>query len=118
MLAATLVMLNNWMHDFSAAGWVVASLLVWWAVRAAPSCDPGRSVSVTTVAKLLLVMRWSLAGVVGFGVVRALTYRDFEYSEAAGDGQLVVLGLKHVLLTVVFVFGIVWYLRGRKFVRA
>ena len=49
MLAATLVMLNNWMHDFSAAGWVVASLLVWWAIREAPECDQGRSVTVTTV---------------------------------------------------------------------
>ena len=118
MLAATLVMLNNWMHDFSAAGWVVASLLVLWAVRNAPEGDLGRSVSVTTVAKLLSVMRWSLAGVVGFGVVRALTYKEFEYSEAAADGQLVVLGVKHVLLTVVFVYGVIWYLKGRKFVRA
>lgn len=118
MLAATLVMLNNWMHDFSAAGWVVASLLVWWVVRSAPESDVGRSVSVTTVSKLLSVMQWSLAGVIGFGVVRALTYRDFEYSEAAADGQIVVLGIKHVLLTVVFVYGVIWYLKGRKFVRA
>jgi len=73
---------------------------------------------VTTVAKLLSVMRWSLAGVIGFGVVRALTYRDFEYSEAAADGQLAVLGAKHVLLTVVFVYGVIWYAKGRKFVRA
>jgi len=117
-MAATLVMLNNWMHDFSAAGWVVASLLVWWTVRHAPESDDGRRFAVTTVANLLSVMRWSVAGVVGFGVVRALTYRDFEYSEAAGDGQFAVLAAKHVLLTVVFVYGVLWYRKGRNFVRA
>jgi uncharacterized membrane protein len=117
-MAATLVMLNNWMHDFSAAGWVVGSILVWWVVREAPECDSGRSFAARVVGLLMSVMRWSLAGVVGFGVVRALTYRQFEYSEAAGDGQLVVLGVKHVLLTVVFVYGVIWYLKGRRFLRA
>ena len=35
--------------------------------------------------------------------------------EAAGDSQITVLGVKHVLLTIVFVWGLVWYLRARKF---
>ena len=117
-MAATLVMLNNWMHDFSAAGWLVSSILVWWMVRESPECDPGRSFAKKAVGALMSVMRWSLAGVVGFGAVRALTYRQFEYSEAAGDGQLVVLGVKHVLLTVVFVYGVLWYVKGRRFLRA
>ena len=116
-MAAMLVMLNNWMHDFSAAGWVVASLLVGWAVRNAPERDQGYSFAVRTVTILLSLMRWSLAGVVGFGVVRAVTYRQFEWSEAAGDTQIYVLGAKHVLLTVVFVYGVIWYRQGKKFVR-
>ena len=112
---AVLVLLNNWMHDFSAAGWLVGSLLVWAILRRSPPEGEGREETVRILRMLLTVMRWSLAGIVLFGIGRVLAYREFEWSEAAGGSQIAVLAVKHVLLLGVFAWGLLWFLRARRF---
>ena len=112
---AVLVLLNNWMHDFSAAGWLVGSILAWAVLRGAPADGAGRAEAVRVLRVVVALMRWSLAGVVLFGVGRVLAYAEYEWSEEAGDAQVAVLGVKHVLLVGVFAWGLLWYVRARRF---
>jgi ABC-type uncharacterized transport system permease subunit len=66
---------------------------------------------------ILLLMRLSLTGIVLFGVIRALTYRRYEWSAAAGESQVVLLIIKHIILAVVFAVGLGLYLKARKIVK-
>jgi hypothetical protein len=65
---------------------------------------------------ILLLMRLSLGGIVFFGVVRALAYKKYEWSAAAGDEQVVLLIIKHIILLAVFLVGLLYYLKARKIV--
>jgi len=80
--------------------------------------DPaaGRSI-VESLKTILFLMRLSLAGIVVFGIVRTLAYKTYEWNAAAGQNQITLLIIKHVILTGVFVVGLVYYIRARKIVR-
>lgn len=104
---ALLVLLNNFLHDFSAAGWIFGLIFLGVLLKRAKTTgghDPalGEIISLT-----ILLMKLSLGGIVLFGIFRLLAYRAYEWNAAAGQGQLTLLAIKHV-----FLFGLVfWGLR-------
>ena len=114
---AIFVLLNNFLHDFSAAGWLFGSVLLWSMMRKDIS-NPGAERFVAESLKtVLFLMRLSLAGIVVFGVVRTLAYKTYEWNAAAGQSQITLLIIKHVIFTVVFAVGLVYYIGARKLVR-
>ena len=114
---ATLVLLNNFLHDFSAAGWLFGSVLLWSMMRKDISNpETGRFLS-DSLKTVLFLMRLSLAGIVVFGIVRTLAYKTYEWNAAAGQSQITLLIIKHVILTGVFAVGLIYYIRARKLVR-
>lgn len=115
---ALFVLLNNFLHDFSAAGWVFGGVVLWSVVRQLPPGGRPGDVAVRVLKTVLLLMRISFFGIIVFGVIRTLAYRKYEWNAAAGEGQVVLLIVKHVLFTVIFVVGLVYYLRARKLVRS
>ena len=114
---ATLILLNNFLHDFSAAGWLFGAVILWSILRKeVPVGDAGRTV-IDVLKTVLLLMQLSVAGIVVFGAVRTLAYKTYEWNPAAGESQVTLLIVKHVIFTGVFVLGLVYYLRARKFVK-
>ena len=113
-----LVMLNNFAHDFSAAGWLFCAVLLWIARRRLPAAGAWSADTRFLVKRIRRLMPWCLAGIVVFGVVRALAYREFEWNEAAGRAQITVLAVKHVLLTVVFLAGLSEFVRAGRRMRS
>ena len=94
-----LVVFNNFLHDLASGVWVVANAFQWGVLRWGR--DGSASVDDATRAGLRAVRtagRVSLWWIVGGGLVRALTFRRYEWSDAAGRGQLSLLGVKHMLL--------------------
>jgi len=120
---ATLILLNNFLHDFSAAGWIFCSLLLLITIRNLPIDFLQRKGDelYTTLVKILKSVRFfmllSLAGIVIFGIVRALAYREYEWNQAAGNEQITLLIIKHVLLSIVFAGGIYYYIRAGKLIK-
>jgi hypothetical protein len=114
---ALLILLNNFLHDFSAAGWLFGSILLWVILKKrlefACTTDFGNSMIKT----VLLLMNISLAGIVVFGVVRAIAYKSFEWSVEAGNGQLTLLIVKHVFFSVIFIAGLIQYVKAFKIVK-
>lgn len=114
---AILVLLNNFLHDFSAAGWLFGSVLLWSMMRKDIS-NPGAGRFIADSLKtVLFLMRLSLAGIVVFGIVRTLAYKTYEWNAAAGQSQITLLIIKHVILTGIFAVGLICYIRARKLVR-
>jgi len=113
---AVLILLNNFMHDFSAAGWIFCTVILWVMLRHKMPGSEAAEVIRRVLKTILLLMRFSLTGIVFFGVVRALAYREYEWSAAAGESQVVLLIVKHIILLVVFLVGLVFYLKAKKII--
>jgi putative copper export protein len=114
---AVLVLLNNFLHDFSAAGWLFSAVVLWSVLRKMDPKDRARRNMDHILKVVLLLMRFSLAGIIVFGLFRALAYKKYEWSAAAGEGQITLLIVKHILLAGVFVAGLVLYIRARTILR-
>ena len=109
------VMLNNFMHDFSAAGWLIAAVLMWRLLkRELPVDSDGRDAVLDMFRLLNRFMWWTLAGIVGFGVIRLLAYTRYEWNPQAGDAQVTMLIIKHIVLTAIFAWGVWIWIRGIK----
>jgi uncharacterized membrane protein len=109
--------LNNFLHDFSAAGWLFGTVLLWSILRKEmPNSDRGIPI-VDILKTVLLLMRFSFAGIVIFGVLRAIAYKSYEWNAAAGQSQVTLLIVKHVLFTLIFTVGLVYYIKTKKLVR-
>jgi hypothetical protein len=103
---AILVMLNNYMHDLATAVFAVSAATAYilrrsLAMRAAPeTVEP-------VVRGVVRVGVFSLAWTLIFGFIRGLTYREYEWVEAAGRDQVAVLVVKHVILVSLVIAGCV-----------
>jgi uncharacterized membrane protein len=114
---AVLVLLNNFLHDFSAAGWIFGTVILWAILRKdIPSVEAGQIIAAVLKIDMLL-MRFSLTGIIVFGLLRALAYKTYEWNAAAGKGQITLLVVKHIILAAVLVVGLGCYFRARKIVR-
>lgn len=111
---AILVLLNNFLHDLSAAGWLLSSVLLWLVLRKKP--DAGQTV-VDVLKAVLLLMRVSVAGIVVFGLIRAVAYKGYEWNADAGQSQLTLIIVKHVVFTGLFVVGLVCYIKANRLVK-
>ena len=120
---ATLVLLNNFLHDFSAAGWIFCSVLLFVMLRSLPEGFHARKGDdlylyiVNSFNKIRLFMMLSLAGIVVFGIFRALAYKSYEWNAASGDSQITLLIVKHILLSFVFAAGLYYYFRAGKMMK-
>ena len=114
---ALLILFNNFMHDFSAAGWLFGSVLLWSMMRKEISNPGAGKFLADSLKTVLFLMRLSFAGIVVFGIVRTLAYKTYEWNAAAGQSQLTLLIVKHVILTGVFVVGLIYYIKARKLLR-
>ncbi len=114
---ALLVLLNNFLHDFSAAGWLFGMVLVGIILRRIRAEGGGAQALKGVLRTVLRLMGFSLAGIIVFGVVRALAYRQYEWNAAAGQGQVSLLVVKHVFLAGLVAAGFVMAAKARKSLR-
>ncbi|MFC1592165.1 hypothetical protein ACFL43_06545 [Thermodesulfobacteriota bacterium] len=109
---APLVVLNNWLHDFSAAGWIFGTVLLWYLARSEiPAGDAGKIIA-GMLKKVLMMTRLCLGGIVFFGAFRAVAYKQYEWNAAAGEDQMTVLMIKHVVLAAIVAAGLVLYIKA------
>jgi uncharacterized membrane protein len=106
-------MLNNFLHDLGASGWLFGSLLLWSVLRKEIHVGAAHQVVADLLKTVMRFMRYSLAAIVVFGVVRALAYKEYEWNSVAGQDQVTLLIVKHIILVLIFVWGLVCYLRAR-----
>jgi len=108
-----LIILNNFFHDLASAMWFCGTLTLLALLRAGRQ---DRRPDVVDFSRQLLrkvskVTNISLALVVLGGVVRAINYQKYEWLPALGRDQVVLLVVKHIMLTGIVVGGL--YLQVR-----
>lgn len=105
------------MHDFSAAGWLFATVLFWSIIRRKDLDVEIHSVMADVLKIVLLLMQLSFAGIVVFGTVRAIAYKSYEWNAAVGQSQVTLLVVKHIVFTLLFVPGVFFYIKAKRLVR-
>lgn len=101
------VMLNNYFHDLAVALLISNLALMWLLARELPQENEGlQKIAARVFGKLSRITYAALAFVLLGGVVRTLTYREYEWMAAAGRGQVLALILKHILLASCVVIGL------------
>jgi hypothetical protein len=108
------VLLNNFLHDFSAAGWLVGAVFLWSVLR--KTTAPGPAI-IDASKTVLFLMRCCAGGIVIFGIVRTVAYKSYEWNSAAGQNQLTLIAVKHVFFTGLFVLGLRYYIKACRFVK-
>lgn len=114
---ALLVLLNNFLHDFSAAGWLFGTVLLWCLFRKHFPDNDADKVTIEIFKTILFLMKLSLVGIIAFGLLRTVAYKTYEWSQAAGRDQITLLIVKHVIFTIIFIPGLVLYIRAGKCIR-
>ncbi len=110
---AILVMFSNYFHDLATAIFAVSAVTAYLLQRTLAM--------QTAPAPLQPVVRgiqrmgyYSLAWTLVFGYIRGLTYRQYEWTEAAGRDQVAALVVKHVFLVALVIAGLVFLYRLRR----
>lgn len=116
-MTGILIMLNNYFHDVATALLASSAFVMWTLARrydeqaASPELAAYyvRSYQrVTGLAKIALI--WILLG----GIPRTLAYRDFEWANAVGNGQVPALIGKHIVVGILVGTGAYLWLRLKK----
>ena len=97
---------------------MMGTVMLWLMIRKSSTAGvESRQVVIELLKSTMFLMQLCLIGIIVFGAVRAAAYSKYEWNEAAGKGQVTLLIVKHVILTFIFAFGLVLYLRARKLTR-
>lgn len=108
MLIPLLLVINNFLHDFSAAMLLCSAICI-WLVRRNFHGDASESASVAmrnVIIRMSQVFYLSLGFVVIGGAIRAWAYRTYEWITPLGQSQVTVLIVKHFLFAVCVLFAV------------
>jgi len=117
---AILVMFSNYFHDLATAIFAVSAVTAYLlqrslAMQTTPLAVQSVDRSLRPVVRGVQRMGYySLAWTLLFGATRGMTYREYEWVEAAGRNQVPALVVKHVFLVALVITGIVFLYRLRR----
>lgn len=105
-------MLNNYLHDFAAAIFLVSAIMLYvfgsHAVKGAADSPGAAKYFLYAYEKLKFLLYASVVWIIAGGIVRTIAYKRFEWMPAAGRGQIPALVMKHILIFAAIAFG-VWF---------
>ena len=103
-----ILMLTNYFHDLAVAVLATHVVMIHIIGRFLDE-EPDRGLILgRIISRLSRVTWWALAYVILAGAVRAYYFMDFEWNPAVEkSGMMIALGVKHVLLVGLTIFGIV-----------
>ena len=110
---AILVMFSNYFHDLATAIFAVSAVIAYLLQRSLAMQTAPASVQ-PVVRGVQRMGYYSLAWTLLFGAIRGITYREYEWVEAAGRNQVPALVVKHVFLVALVITGVVFLYKLRQ----
>ena len=110
------IMMNNYFHDM-ATGLLVGSGFALHAIlriQGTMNTPESTLFFLKTNRHMVKLFKFALWWVVLGGVPRTIFYTSFEWANAAGNHQIAALGVKHVMMFTVVVWGIIAWRRMQK----
>jgi hypothetical protein len=110
------IMMNNYFHDM-ATGLLVGSGFALHAIlriQGAMNTPQATLFFLKTNQHMVKLFKFALWWVILGGVPRTIFYTSFEWANAAGNHQIAALGVKHVMMFAVVVWGVIAWRRMQK----
>ncbi len=109
-------MMNNYLHDVATALLLSSGIAMWLMLRRLDDAPATATADyflrihrgMTRLAQFSLL--WIIIG----GIPRVIFYKDFEWANAAGKGQVPALIVKHIVAFICVGSGIYVWVRIRK----
>jgi cytochrome c oxidase assembly factor CtaG len=116
---AIVLMMNNYLHDVATA-LLIASGYVMWVLWKGLDPEAGHdaiSYFVRMYYRITKLSQFSFIWILLFGIPRVIYYKEFEWSNMAGRGQVPALIAKHILAFTLVACGAALWMKVRKKVR-
>ena len=110
------VLMNNYFHDVATAMLLVASLLMMFLIRTVEKHNnlEVKRLFVDLYPKMSHLIGGAIIFIVMAGIVRTFTYKEFEWANAVGNEQIPAIIVKHVLVVLFLVVGLLGWIRVHK----
>lgn len=107
------VMMNNYFHDVATALLAASAFCLYAVYRVQESLDtPGAALFFLKTHRIMVkFFRFAFWWIILGGVPRTVFYASFEWNHFADKQQVPALIVKHVLMTVLVVWGVVAWRR-------
>lgn len=117
--AAIILMMNNYLHDVATALLVASGYVLWvlWKYLNPADGQDALRYFIRMYYRVTKLAWFSFVWILLFGIPRVIYYREFEWSNMAGRGQVPALIVKHVLAFTLVAVGVVLWIKVRKTVR-
>ena len=114
--SGVILMMNNYFHDVATALLVASGFAAWIIYRQAvdKSSKAQAEYFLAIYRSMSRLALFALAGIIIGGIPRTIFYKDFEWSNAAGRGQVTALAIKHVFAFAFVGAGVVMWIGLRK----
>lgn len=109
-------MMNNYFHDLAAGIVFVCGVFIFTSARKAEVAG-SREVKeffLGTYPVLVHILGGSIIFMLFAGTIRTFTYKDFEWANAVGIGQVYAIIVKHIILGSIFFYGVAMWVRAHK----
>ena len=114
-----LLMLNNYVHDVATGLLISSALWLAWSARDLGDSPCAEMIRYfrRTYARCVRFAIGSVVVIIITGIIRTVTFMDFEWQPALGKGLIPVLVMKHVLIFTMLGAGIYAWIQLRRRVR-
>lgn len=113
-------MMNNYFHDLAAGIVFVCGVFMFKSVRNAEKSGSKevKEFFLATYPVLVHILGGSIIFMLFAGTIRTFTYKDFEWANAVGIGQVYAILVKHVILGSIFFYGIALWVKSHRKIKA
>lgn len=111
------LMMNNYFHDVATALLAASAFAIWAIFQVQASVDNpyGTLFYLKSYRRMVRFCRFAIYWIIIGGIPRTIFYTRFEWANAAGKGQVPALIVKHVLMVVLVIGGVIaWKKLKRK----
>lgn len=117
--AAIVLMMNNYLHDVATALLIASGYAIWvlWKNLPPEAGTDAVQYFIRMYYKITRLAGFSFVWILLFGIPRVIYYKDFEWSNMAGRGQVPALIAKHILAFTLVACGTALWIKVRKAVR-
>ena len=115
-----LIMMNNYFHDVATALLLASGYVIWVIVKRYDASSKTREITeyfLNIYVKAVKLAKFSLIWIILGGIPRIIFYTEFEWSNAAGKGQIIALIIKHILVFAFVGMGAYIWIRINKKVK-
>lgn len=111
-----ILMTSNYSHDIATAFLAVSGIAMWILSKrlGEGGLEGSELLFISTYEGIKKIARYSLEWIVIAGVPRIIYYRQFEWSDMAGDLQVIAIIIKHIVMFAVVGSGLYYWVRLNK----